>query len=158
MKKCLTKRVFNENDFKDQKMVKSLTYPELNALSNYLRKQIIDTVSTRGGHLSSNLGSVEICISLFRNFDLPTDKVIFDVGHQCYAYKILSGRNLEFLFRKNGISGFQKRIESPFDCYDAGHSSNSLSAALAFAHARDVKGSSDEQIGGVIGDASIAKG
>ena len=94
MKKCLTKRVFNENDFKDQKMVKSLTYPELNTLSDYLRKQIIDTVSARGGHLSSNLGSVEICISLFRNFDLPTDKVIFDVGHQCYAYKILSGRNL----------------------------------------------------------------
>ena len=158
MKKCLTKRVFNENDFKDQKMVKSLTYPELNTLSDYLRKQIIDTVSARGGHLSSNLGSVEICISLFRNFDLPTDKVIFDVGHQCYAYKILSGRNLEFLFRKNGISGFQKRIESPFDCYDAGHSSNSLSAALAFAHARDVKGSSNEQIVVVIGDASIANG
>lgn len=158
MKNKEAMRGFNENDFKDQNMVKSLSYPELLSLSNYLREQIIKVVSSRGGHLSSNLGSVEICIGLFRNFNLPNDKVIFDVGHQCYAYKILSGRNLEFLFRKDGITGFQKRIESPFDCYDAGHSSNSLSAALAFARARDIKGPSDEQIVVVIGDASIANG
>ena len=102
---------------------------------------MISSVSKTGGHLSSNLGVVDLTIALHKAFNTPHDKIIFDVGHQCYTHKILTGRARDFknLRQYNGLSGFQKREESEHDCYEAGHSSTSLSAALGFALARDLK-------------------
>ncbi len=142
---------------KDPNIVKRLSYPELSRLAEKIRGEIIDQVSRYGGHLSSNLGDVELTLALYRVFDFAKDKLIFDVGHQCYTHKILTGRVLDHLNQPGYCSGFQKRAESPYDVYEAGHSSTSLSAAEAFAYARDMKGEKYDVVA-LIGDASMANG
>lgn len=146
-------------DIKDPNFLKLLKIKELKTLSKEIRDEIISNVSKCGGHLSSNLGIVELTIALYKNFNPPKDKIIFDVGHQCYTQKILTGRLDKFntLRQYNGLSGFQKKKESIYDCYEAGHSSTSISAALGFAYARDLNHEKNEVIA-VIGDGSIGNG
>lgn len=141
----------------DIKTLKQMDYDELNVLAYRIREEIIRVVSLNGGHLSANLGVVELEMALMRYFDFPHDKLLIDVGHQSYTYKLLSGRRLDTLRKKNGISGFQKRDESPYDVFEAGHSSTSLSAALGMAIARDLK-KEKYNIIALIGDASIVNG
>ena len=142
---------------KDPEFLKSLSYKELDVLSDDIRKYIIDITSKNGGHLSSNLGTVEATIALCRSFDFLNDKIIFDVGHQCYTYKLLTGRQLDTLRKKDGISGFQKMKESPYDHFEAGHSSTSISAATGMAIARDARNEKYDVIA-FIGDSSIQNG
>lgn len=132
---------------------------ELNLLAGEIRDYIVDVVSANGGHLASSLGVVELTIALHRVFKTPADKIIWDVGHQTYAHKILTGRQQEFrtLRRYKGISGFPKRAESPFDTFNTGHSSTSLSLALGEAVGRDLKGEKYKVIA-VIGDGSLTGG
>lgn len=137
--------------------LKDLSYKELDVLAQDIRNEIIRVTSTYGGHLSSNLGAVELTIALNRSFDFSKDKLIFDVGHQCYTHKILTGRSLENLRTEKGISGFQKISESVYDCYEAGHSSTSISAANGFAIARDLNGEKFDVIA-FVGDSSIVSG
>lgn len=137
--------------------IKGLSLLDLKSVAEEIRKEIILATSKNGGHLSSNLCIVEITMMIHRTFNLPTDKLLFDVGHQCYTHKILSGRSLETLRLKEGISGFQKREESSYDVFEAGHSSTSLSAALGMACARDLDHQNYEIIV-VIGDGSISSG
>ena len=146
-------------EIKNPKFLKDLDYSELDKLSTDIRKFLIENVSKTGGHLSSNLGIVELTMAIHRNFDCPKDKIIFDVGHQAYVHKILTGRAKDFknLRKLNGLSGFQKMSESVYDNYEAGHSSTSLSAALGFALARDMK-KEDNNVIAVIGDGSIGNG
>ncbi|MCJ7747158.1 MAG: 1-deoxy-D-xylulose-5-phosphate synthase, partial [Desulfobacterales bacterium] len=122
--------------------VKKLDLKELERLCDEVRKEIISTVSKNGGHLASNLGVVELTIALHYIFDLPRDKLIWDVGHQSYTHKLLTGRRDRFhtLRQYEGISGFPKRDESPYDTFDSGHSGTSISAALGMAEARRQKG------------------
>ena len=141
----------------DPKEIKSLNEEELNLLAKDIRENIINNCAKNGGHLASSLGVVELTIAIHHFFNLPKDKVIFDVGHQSYAHKILSGRSLENLRQSNGVSGFQKRNESEFDPYEAGHSSTSISAAMGFAVSRDLN-HEDYQVIAVIGDSSLANG
>jgi 1-deoxy-D-xylulose-5-phosphate synthase len=142
---------------KDPTFLKSLNEDELELLCADIRTEIIKETSIYGGHLSSNLGAVELTVALYRSFNFPKDKLIFDVGHQCYTHKILTGRSLAHLNEKGCVSGFEKMSESPYDCYEAGHSSTSLSAAEAFAIARDQKGEKYDVVA-LIGDASIVNG
>lgn len=144
-------------DIQNPEFLKDLNYKELDLLSDDIRKYIIDITSKNGGHLSSNLGTVETTISLCRNFDFTKDKIVFDVGHQSYTYKILTGRKLDTLRKKDGISGFQKMSESPYDHFEAGHSSTSISAATGLAYARDLKKEKYDVIA-FIGDSSIQNG
>ena len=139
--------------------IKRLSMDELNVLCDELRHVIIDTVTRCGGHLASNLGSVESTVAMFNVFDFPKDKVVFDVGHQCYPYKLLSGRYDRFstLRQENGISGFPKRAESAYDAYDTGHAGTSVSAALGLAKARDLSGE-DHFVIAYIGDGSFNNG
>lgn len=131
----------------------------LEELCEQLRKKIIGYVMQNGGHLSSNLGMVELTVALHRVFNFPKDKVIFDVGHQCYAHKLLSGREEGFtrLRKRGGLSGFPKREESEYDCYNTGHAGTSISAALGIAKARDLAGD-DYSVIAVIGDGSFNNG
>jgi len=139
--------------------LKDLTLVELETLAEEVRAKIIGTVSHTGGHLASSLGVVELTIALHRVLDTPTDKIVWDVGHQAYAHKLLTGRLDRFhtLRQLGGISGFPKREESPHDAFDTGHSSTSISAALGMAAARDCKGGS-ERVVAVIGDGSLTGG
>lgn len=137
--------------------IKNLSYKEMDVLSMDIRNYLVDVVSKNGGHLSSNLGVVEATIALCNVFDFSKDKIIFDVGHQSYTYKLLTGRKLDNLRNKDGISGFQKMNESPYDHYEAGHSSTSISAANGMAVARDLKGEKFDIIA-FIGDSSITNG
>ncbi len=139
--------------------IKSLSMDELTALCDTLRDRIIQTVTDNGGHLSSNLGVVELTVALHYVFDFPADKLIFDVGHQCYAHKLLSGRADRFdtIRKKGGLSGFPKREESDFDCYNTGHAGTSVSAALGIAKARDIMGENFNVIA-LIGDGSFNNG
>ena len=139
--------------------LKQLTMKEMDQLAEEIRKLIIDTVSKNGGHLASNLGVVELTLALHRAFNSPVDRLIWDVGHQAYVHKILTGRREAFstLRQFGGISGFPKRAESPHDAFDTGHSSTSLSAALGMAVARDLAGD-DYQVVAVIGDGSLTGG
>ena len=141
----------------DPKDIKDLNENELEALASDIRENILLNTAKNGGHLSSNLGIVELTMAIHKFFDLPKDKVIFDVGHQCYTHKILSGRSLDRLRKEDGVSGFQKREESVYDCYEAGHSSTSISAAMGMALARDLNGDNYNVIA-VIGDSSFANG
>lgn len=147
------------NDIKSPSQIKNMSVSELYELSNDIRAFLIDSISKTGGHLSSNLGVVELTVALHYVFNSPKDKFIFDVGHQCYAHKILTGRANQFntLRKKDGLSGYQKRDESKHDSWEAGHSSTSLSAALGFAIARDVKKENYEVIP-VIGDGALTGG
>lgn len=142
---------------KDPGFLKDLSYKELDALAGDIRHEILRVTSKNGGHLSSNLGVVELTIALERSFDFSKDKLIFDVGHQCYTHKILTGRSLENLRTSSGVSGFQKMSESPYDAYEAGHSSTSISAANGFAIARDLN-HENYDIVAVTGDSSIVSG
>lgn len=139
--------------------IKELDRAQLNNLCEQLREKINTTVMNNGGHLSSNLGVIELTVALHYVFDFPKDKLIFDVGHQCYAHKLLSGREADFdkLRRYGGISGFPKREESEYDCYNTGHAGTSVSAALGFAKARDIQGD-DFNVIAVIGDGSFNNG
>lgn len=139
--------------------VKNLDVKALNALAEEIRSFLIETTSHTGGHLASNLGVVELTIAMFRAFDLPKDKIIWDVGHQSYTHKILSGRKEYFdgLRQFGGLSGFPKRKESPFDAFDTGHSSTSISAGLGMAQGRDLLGE-DYSIISVIGDGALTGG
>ena len=132
---------------------------QLREVCEEIRKEIFSTVSVCGGHLSSNLGIVELTVALHRVFDFPKDKIVFDVGHQCYPHKLLSGRADRFrsLRTEGGLSGFPKRAESGYDCYDTGHAGTSVSAALGIAKARDLQGESFEVIA-MIGDGSFNNG
>ncbi len=146
-------------DIKDPSQIKNLSMKQLDVLAQDIRHFLIQNISKTGGHLSSNLGIVEITIAMHYVFSSPKDKMIFDVGHQSYVHKILTGRSTKFatLRKLNGLSGYQKRSESPHDCWEAGHSSTSLSAALGYAIARDVQHQNYEVIA-VIGDGALAGG
>ena len=126
-------------DIKNPRFLKKMKIKDLEILSQDIRNFIIDHVSKNGGHLSSNLGITDLTIAIHKVFNSPRDKIIFDVSHQCYTHKILTGRAREFdkLRKIDGLSGFQKRKESQYDSYEAGHSSTSISAALGMAIARD---------------------
>lgn len=137
----------------------SLTNEERLLLCDELRDKIINTVSSNGGHLASNLGVVELTVALLSVFDYEKDKIIFDVGHQSYSYKLLTGRYDRFdtLRKKGGISGFPRISESQYDVFDTGHSSTSVSAGLGFARARDIL-ASDNYVISVIGDGALTGG
>ena len=139
--------------------VRKLSLKEQKILAKEVRRFIIEKMSDNGGHLASNLGVVELTIALFHALNLPKDKIVWDVGHQCYTHKILSGRRDDFaLLRKfKGISGFPKREESPYDCFNTGHSSTSISAALGIAEGRDLLGE-DYTVVSVIGDGALTGG
>jgi len=139
--------------------VKKLDPEELERLCSELREEILSTVSKNGGHLASNLGVVELTVALHYVFDFPRDKVIWDVGHQSYTHKILTGRKDRFhtLRQYEGISGFPKRDESPYDAFDSGHSGTSISSALGMAEARRQKGEEGKMIA-LIGDGSMTAG
>lgn len=139
--------------------LKELTSDELKELAEEIRRFLIETISHTGGHLASNLGVVELTIALFKTLNLPEDKVIWDVGHQSYTHKILSGRREEFeeLRQYGGLSGFPKRKESPYDSFDTGHSSTSISAGLGMAQGRDILGQ-DYKVVSVIGDGALTGG
>ena len=139
--------------------VKSLNYEEIDALCEEIRGCIIETVSKNGGHLASNLGAVELTVALHRAFSSPKDAIIFDVGHQCYAHKLLTGRFNEFstLRTKDGISGFMKPQESIHDPVITGHSSNSISAAFGIYRAKQIKNEEGTAIA-VIGDGALTGG
>ena len=139
--------------------IKNCSKNELNVLCDEIRSVIYDTVTRCGGHLASNLGAVESTVALFYVFDFPNDKIIFDVGHQCYPYKLLTGRYERFstLRTAGGISGFPKRTESVFDSYDTGHAGTSVSAAIGYAKARDLLGEKRNIIA-YIGDGSFNNG
>ena len=139
--------------------IKKLTGKELDILRQEIRDFLIGKISRTGGHLASNLGVVELTMAIYLVFDLPKDKIIWDVGHQSYTHKILSGRKGEFddLRQYGGMSGFPKRKESPCDAFDTGHSSTSISAGLGLAQARDVSGE-DHFVVSVIGDGALTGG
>ena len=139
--------------------VKKLSPEELKTLAAEIRQFLIEKISVTGGHLASNLGVVELTIALYLAFDLPKDKVIWDVGHQSYTHKILSGRREMFddLRQFGGLSGFPKRKESPYDAFDTGHSSTSISAGLGMAQGRDLMGE-DYAVVSVIGDGALTGG
>lgn len=147
------------DSIKNPKDIKKLNDDKLEALAEEIRTFMIENVSKTGGHMASNLGMVELTLALFKVFDFENDKIIFDVGHQSYPYKILTGRKKDFstLRQYNGISGFPKRDESPYDFFDTGHSSNSISAALGMAKARDIQIKNFNVIS-LIGDGALTGG
>ena len=143
--------------------LKQFSDAQLHQIADELRKETISAVSVTGGHLGAGLGVVELTVALHAVFDTPRDKLIWDVGHQCYPHKILTGRRdrIRTLRMKDGLSGFTKRSESPYDPFGAAHSSTSISAALGFAVARDLGGVTPEGLGdaiAVIGDGSMSAG
>lgn len=139
--------------------LKGLSTSDLEDLAGQIRERIIHTVAATGGHLASNLGVVELTLALHTVLDSPTDRIVWDVSHQCYTHKLLTGRQADFdsLRQFQGISGFTKRAESDHDPFGAGHGSTSISAALGFAKARDLRGTS-ERIVAVIGDGALTGG
>ncbi|MGE5239506.1 MAG: 1-deoxy-D-xylulose-5-phosphate synthase [Chloroflexota bacterium] len=139
--------------------IKALSVEDLKALADELRSLIIERVSLNGGHLASNLGVVELAIALHYVFNSPRDKIIWDVGHQSYPHKLLTGRFSEFhtLRKYGGISGFPRRMENVHDAFGTGHSSTSISAALGIALARDIQGE-DFKVVAVIGDGALTAG
>ena len=139
--------------------VKRLSAAECEALATEIRQTIIDTVSRQGGHLASNLGDVELTIALHRAFSSPTDKIIFDVGHQIYTHKLLTGRQEMFstLRAYKGMSGFPCRAESEHDLFDTGHSSTAISMALGLARARDLR-HEDYHVVAIVGDGALTGG
>lgn len=146
-------------DIESPAQIKNLSMDELNVLAKDIRSFLIESISKTGGHLSSNLGVVELTIAMHYVFDCPKDKLIFDVGHQCYTHKILTGRSTRFstLRKKDGLCGYQKRSESIYDCWEAGHSSTSLSAALGYAISRDLL-KDDYNVVALIGDGALTGG
>ena len=146
-------KIQKEND------IKQLTEGELEKLRDEIREFLINSISVTGGHLASNLGVVELTMALHLSFDLPKDKIIWDVGHQSYTHKILTGRREGFgsLRQYGGMSGFPKANESDCDCFNTGHSSTSISAGLGMAQARELSGE-DYHVVSVIGDGALTGG
>ena len=146
----------NVNSPKD---IKKLNIDELDALCDEIRELMIDTVSKNGGHLASNLGAVELTVAMHKVFNSPSDQFIFDVGHQCYTHKILTGRKDSFstLRTEGGISGFTRPCESNHDIFSSGHSSTSISAAIGLAKAKTLNGDKGKVIA-VIGDGALTGG
>ena len=143
----------------DPSALKELSYSELEQLAAELRSEMVAAAAAHGGHLASSLGAVEIILALHRVLDCPRDRIVFDVGHQAYAHKLLTGRREAFstLRTMGGISGFPKITESPYDSHNSGHAADALSIALGYALARDIDGE-DRTIAAVVGDASFAGG
>lgn len=141
------------------KDIKKLNIDQLNELCGEIRQKMIETVSKNGGHLASNLGVVELTVALHMVFNSPTDQIVFDVGHQCYTHKILTGRKDEFdtLRTEGGISGFTRPVESEHDIFSSGHSSTSISAAIGLAKAKKLRGEKGKVIA-VIGDGALTGG
>lgn len=150
------KHIYTYEEFSKVNL-KSMSNSELSDLANSIRKYIIEKCAINGGHLASNLGVVELTIAIHKAFNLDQDKLLFDVGHQCYTHKILTGRSLDNLRKKNGVDGFIKRKESIYDHFEAGHSSTTISAAMGMALKRDLNNEHYEIIS-LIGDSSIANG
>lgn len=136
--------------------LKQLNRDQLPELAEEIRNRLIDCCSLTGGHIGASLGVVELSIALLHEFDSPTDKIVWDVGHQAYAWKLLTGRNEKFptLRQAGGISGFLKRTESPHDQFGAGHAGTAVSAALGMATARDLQGGSNKVVA-VLGDGAL---
>ena len=139
--------------------VKALSRPEIDLLAREIREQLVEVCAQNGGHLAPNLGVVELTLALHRTLDLPKDRIVWDVSHQTYVHKLLTGRRDRFatLRKGGGISGFAMRSESDYDCFGAGHASTGVSAALGMAKARDLTGGS-ETIVAVIGDGALTGG
>ncbi len=143
----ILEKIQKEND------IKELQPEDLDLLAEEIREFLIEKISRTGGHLASNLGVVELTMALHLAFDLPQDKLIWDVGHQAYTHKLLTGRRAGFddLRKYGGMSGFPKRKESECDAFDTGHSSTSISAGLGYVAARDILGE-DHHVVSIIGD------
>src|SRR3954470_7083605 len=143
----------------EPKQVKNLTLAQLRELAEEIRYELITVLSRNGGHLGPNLGVVELTLALHRVFDTPTDKFVWDVSHQVYVHKLLTGRKNRFntIRTTDGLNGFALRTESPHDCYGAGHAGTALSAALGMAAARDKKGT-NENVVCIFGDAALTNG
>ena len=139
--------------------IKKLSPQEVDILRDEIREFLIDSISVTGGHLASNLGVVELTMALHLSLDLPTDMIVWDVGHQSYTHKILTGRKDGFasLRKFGGMSGFPKTDESDCDCFNTGHSSTSISAGLGLAMARQITGD-DYHVVSVIGDGALTGG
>ncbi|MDR2405575.1 MAG: 1-deoxy-D-xylulose-5-phosphate synthase, partial [Deltaproteobacteria bacterium] len=139
--------------------LKNMDIDDLEALAEEIRSEIIKVIVQNGGHLASSLGAVELIVALHHVFDAPKDKLVFDVGHQAYAHKLLTGRLDKFkdIRLENGLSGFPRREESLYDPFGTGHSSTSISAALGFAAARDIL-NEDFRVVAVIGDGALTGG
>ncbi len=148
----LLKRIHSPND------LKAFSKHELDLLSEEIRDQLVSIVSKNGGHLSSNLGIVELTIALHLCFDFSKDRLVFDVGHQSYVHKLLTGRDLSGLRQKGGIAGFPKTGESIYDAFNVGHSSTSISAALGMLRAFRINGESEKRVVAVIGDGALTGG
>ena len=139
--------------------LKNLPFEELEPLCTEIRETLIQTTAKTGGHLASNLGTVELTVALHRIFDCPADQIVWDVGHQCYTHKLLTGRRERFstLRQEGGISGFPKHNESEYDAFVAGHSSTSISVASGLARAKKLQGDQHHVIA-VIGDGAFTSG
>src|SRR5215216_2842209 len=139
--------------------LRTLTRDELRTLADEMRARLVDVCSRTGGHIGAGLGVVELTIALHAAFDTPRDQVVWDVGHQGYPHKLLTGRNdeMESLRQENGISGFLKRSESEYDTFGAGHAATSISAALGMAAGRDVKGE-EFKVVAILGDGALTSG
>jgi 1-deoxy-D-xylulose-5-phosphate synthase len=147
------------NEISTPKDLRPLTADQLEELADEVRKTLVETVAQTGGHLASNLGIVELTLALHRTLDSPRDKIVWDVGHQCYVHKLLTGRRERFrtLRQHGGLAGFPVPGESPHDVFGTGHGSTSLSAALGLAKARDLRGGT-EKVVAVIGDGALTGG
>jgi 1-deoxy-D-xylulose-5-phosphate synthase len=148
------------NDINSPADLRRLTRAQLKLLADELRQFVIDSVSQTGGHLSSNLGTVELTIALHYVFNTPEDRLVWDVGHQTYPHKILTGRRdqMKTLRQFKGISGFPRRDESEYDTFGTAHASTSISAALGMALAAMTKGEMDRHVIAVIGDGAMTAG
>lgn len=146
-------------DIESPQDVRRLSPGEMRELAQQLRAEIVETVSKNGGHLASSLGAVELTLALHTSFETPKDKLVWDVGHQAYAHKLITGRYKKFgtLRKMGGISGYPKRQESVYDVYDTGHAAGSISYALGLAKSRDLSGD-DYNVVAVIGDGSLTSG
>ena len=149
----LLEQICKEND------IKNINKEDWEQLAAEIRSFLIEKISVTGGHLGSNLGAVELTMALHLALDLPEDKIIWDVGHQSYTHKLLTGRRdgFENLRKFGGMSGFPKRKESSCDAFDTGHSSTSISAGLGLVKARDIRGDKNTVVS-VIGDGSLTGG
>src|SRR5919201_1461967 len=139
--------------------LRQLGHAELDQLAQEMRQEIIETVALRGGHLAPNLGTVELTLALHIAFDTPTDKIVWDIGHQAYPHKLVTGRRDRFRTIKqlDGLAGYLRRDESEYDAFGASHASTSISAALGMAAARDLRGENHKVVA-VIGDGALTGG
>src|SRR5215210_9222219 len=140
--------------------IRAFTRERLKQLANEMRERLISVCSRTGGHIGAGLGVVELTVALHTTFDTPRDQLVWDVGHQGYPHKLLTGRNaqMETLRQESGVSGFLKRSESEYDTFGAGHAATAISAALGMAAARDINGEPDLKVVAVLGDGALTCG